>query len=650
MKRKYIIKNIAIVGIGLLSITSCDDFLDREPLNLVTPKAYFSTEDQLATYTISRYNFSTHGGWGAGTFLNDNSTDNQASVDGSVAYIPGDWRVPSQGGNWSFGYIRNINYFLQEVLPKYEAGKITGDPAMIKHYIGEAYFLRAKEYFSKLKDYGDFPIIKEVKSDDEEKLIEASKRRPRNEVARFILEDLSKAEEMLKDGPVAGKNRISKQVAQLLRSEVALFEGTWEKNFKGTAFVPKGPGWPGEGKEYLANYTIDIDSEINYFLTEAMKSADAVASRFQLTPNTHKVDVGVYQNPYFMQFSAINMAGYEEVLLWRQYSPKYVGHHTMHYLNGGARTGYTRSYVETFLMKNGLPIYAPNSGYHGDNLLKDVRADRDERLQLFMKIPGDVMTTDKEVLVGVPGILDLAERKSTTGYEIRKGMFPENKYLSDVESVMGSLVYRASEAYLNYIEAQYTRDNSLNSTSLKYWKAIRERAGLPADPYITINATDLNQEKDWAKYTAGKMLTDKIMYNIRRERRVEFIAEGKRYDDLRRWRSLEQLHNYQVEGFKLWGPMKEWYKDNKGASLLKARPENNPNVSPQSASEYLRPYQITEGGNRLFNGLNWTMAHYLNPIAYLHLALTSNDGTGTNSTIYQNPYWPTEANGAPTSN
>lgn len=44
--------------------------------------------------------------------------------------------------------------------------------------------------------------------------------------------------------PSGGKNRLSKDCAILLKSRVALYEGSWLKNFKGTAFVPNGPGWP----------------------------------------------------------------------------------------------------------------------------------------------------------------------------------------------------------------------------------------------------------------------------------------------------------------------------------------------------------------------------------------------------------------------
>lgn len=42
--------------------------------------------------------------------------------------------------------------------------------------------------------------------------------------------------------------RINADAAILLKSRVALFEGTWLKYFKNTAFVPNGDGWPGKAK------------------------------------------------------------------------------------------------------------------------------------------------------------------------------------------------------------------------------------------------------------------------------------------------------------------------------------------------------------------------------------------------------------------
>src|SRR5690606_27508860 len=121
----------------------------------------------------------------------------------------------------------------------------------INHYVGEAYFLRAFSYFQKLQELGDFPIITDIFPDDREVLTAASERRPRNEVARFILQDLDHAIELLGNtAPNGGKNRLGKMAAYLFKSRVALFEGTWLKYFKGTPFVPGGNGWPGAAKDY----------------------------------------------------------------------------------------------------------------------------------------------------------------------------------------------------------------------------------------------------------------------------------------------------------------------------------------------------------------------------------------------------------------
>lgn len=656
MIKKNLLKNSMIFLFLVGILTSCNDYLDREPLSDVTPEDFFENEGDLGSYIVSRYNFPTHAGFSAGTFISDNGTDNQAAPGGNDRWVPGELRVGTNGGAWDFGQIRQINYFLNTVEQKQSEGEISGSETNINHYIGEGYFLRAYEYFGKLKALGDFPIVTEILPDEKDSLVIASERRPRNEVARFIIEDLNKAIELLKPNPVEGKNRISREVALLLKSRVGLFEGTWETYHKGTAFVPGNSDWPGAEADYLSGFSINIDEEIDYFLTEAMEAAEEVADMVSLTPNVHPSDFKskeIFSNPYFIMFGANDMSSYDEVLLWRQYNSDYVEHRTQDYLGeGGAATGYTRSLVESYLMKNGLPIYASGSGYDGDQTLDKVRQNRDERLQLFLRIPGDDLEEDPEDnihIAGLPNLLDIPERKSTTGYEVKKGLGGDSDYyVSSRASVTGSLVFRASEAYLNYIEAVYVRDGSLDGTAIGYWKELRNRAGVSDDIEKTISATDLSQEDDWAKYSKGQLI-DRTLFNIRRERRNEFIAEGMRYDDLRRWRALDHLSNYQIEGFNLWDEIYKEYVDSKGNSRLKSSDDSSdPNVSPKSKSNYIRPYQIQTSNNKFYEGYNWTEAHYLEPIAYRHFLLTS-DGDPENSVIYQNPYWSIQSGSTPIS-
>lgn len=648
----------AFIAVAIIGFSSCEDYLDRSPLSNVTPTDYLWREADLAAYSVGRYNFSTHGGWGVGTFGNDNHTDNQATAGYSSRWTPGEWRVPQSGGSWDFSNIRQCNYFIETVVPRWEENQLTGNTDNIRHYIGEIYFLRAYEYFNKVQAFGDFPIITNTLPDEAAALVEASKRRPRNEVARFVVADLEKAIDLLQTTPPGGTNRISKYAAYLFLSRVALHEATWLTYHKGTAHVPGGAGWPGQGK--VDGFSINIDTEIDYFLDKAIQAADAVASAIPLVNNTLDDGYNSSANPYFTMFGSSDLNGYSEVLLWRAYDPaKGINHNVNHYVNqNGGNTGFTRGFVDNFVMSNGLPIYAAGSGYQGDDYLSDVKADRDSRLQLFMKTPGDLRYTDltsadgSAIKEGYPDIIGLQETRYVTGYALKKGLSYNAKESEGSLGSTGSIVFRAVEAYLNYIEASYLKNGNLDSKADAYWRAIRERAGVNPDYTVTIAATDMSQEalNDFAAYSAGQLLSDKTLYNIRRERRCELMAEGLRYFDLKRWRALDQLIStpYIIEGFKIWGPMQDWYVDEEGnTQLIEAgTPDKTANVSQSAESSYLRPYRINLAATNLVrDGYGWAKAHYLEPIATQHFQITASDPTdNTTSVIYQNPYWPISPN------
>jgi SusD family. len=660
--RSKIILLLFAGALGFLS--SCDDYLDEKPQSYLTPEQYLTDESHLAAYTIARYGvFPTHGNWSFGTFGIDAGTDNMASDGYDNKYVPGQYKVDQNGGDWSFGDIYQCNYFLNKVVPRLKTNMITGNIDNIKHYIGEMYMIRAYVYFTKLQALGDFPIIKTALPDNQEILAAASKRAPRNEVARFIIQDLDSAITLMKTvAPDGKKNRLSKYCALQLKSRVALFEGTWLKYFKGTAFVPNGPNWPGKSKDYNASYQYpsgSIDNEINYFLDQAIASSKEVADAFPLVNNNMVLQQSTSDavNPYFSMFSDVDMSGYSEVLLWRKYDKGLgITHNVPVYAQSGNRAiGLTRGMVEGFLMANGLPIYATGSGYAGDDQISDVRKNRDGRLWLFLKEPGQ-----KNVLypssVGdhatpielTPAItISDAERKYTTGYAIRKGLNYDAAQCGNGQGYTGSIVFRAVEAYLNYMEAYYERFGSLDANAEGYWKAIRNRAGVDPDFNKTIDATDLSKEaaNDWGVYSAGQMV-DKTLYNIRRERRCELMAEGLRFMDIKRWRAMDQMisTSYHIEGFKLWGgTIQTWYN----ASDLKYGIGDASNVSAPSLSAYLRPYEKTPT-SLAYNGYRWNMAHYLSPIAAQHFLITSKDGKdASTSPIYQNPGWSTTPNTAP---
>ena len=442
MKNAYKISAFLI----LVTLTGCNDWLTKEPMSSVTPEQYFTTESAILTFVDGRYTdiLPGHGGWSSttgwdyGLFQTDATTDNQISASTPGDKYLGLWLTPQTGGDYGFGNIYNCNWFFNQVLPKYEAGEISGVKANIDHYIGEMYFLRAYSYFSKLRHIGDYPIVTEPLQDSREALITASKRAPRDSVARFILADLDRAISLM-EGTSMPNTRISADAARLLKSRVALFEGSWLKNFQGTPFVPCTPEWPGMQKEYTRNYVFphgDVQAEANWFFQQAMDAAEPIASAAQLTENTGTVQQTETDapNPYMDMFSSESLFDNPEVILWCAYGSNLVGHSVVYYAQrGNGGTGVTRGLVDSYLMKDGLPIYA-STLYKGDDTFAHVRTDRDTRLSCFLKEPGQhnyvFPTTEANSAIEIEpwplpkGVVETY----ATGYSLRKG----NSYHSAV--------------------------------------------------------------------------------------------------------------------------------------------------------------------------------------------------------------------------
>lgn len=664
MKLNNISKALMLLAISG-TLASCNDFLDQEPKSNVTPESYYKAEDQVMACANSLYgNLPSHG-YGYGLYSSDVNTDNQANRGSDGKYLDGQWKVGLNNGNWSWGTIRDINYKLNTCLANFEAGKVSGNSDNIRQYIGEMYFFRAWVYFGMLKTWGDFPIVTEALTDNEQTLVDSEKRQPRNEVARFILSDLDKAIEYMKDNFETRHTRLSKDVAILVKSRVALYEGTFLNYFKGTPFVPNGEGWPGKTKSYNANYQYpsgNIDNEIQYFLKTAAESAEIIADKYKadLTENNGIVPQKEGDsNPYFEMFGTTDMSKYKEVLLWRQYDATQgvsnIIEDAVQRNNYG--TGVTRSMVESFLMADGKPIYAQHDGYtYDDNSITKVAENRDPRLAIFLKTPGqincyknmDYAQGDRYIDVE-PEYPDITNGDAenwlyVTGYCLRKGGTFDRKQCEKNKSNNASCCFRAREALLNYMEAQYMLTHSLSGKVLEYWKIIREKAGFKGaaiDPNTTIAATDMSKETlDWGAYSAGKLLSDPVLYNIRRERRDEMMGEALRWMDLQRWRALDQMMTtrYHVEGMKLWNSdMTHFYNftaaDYDGSNTAK--------TSSPELSNYLRPYEKNmTTGNLYRNGYTWHMAHYLQPLPIKEMQLTAPDhATVTDSPLYQNPYW-----------
>ena len=624
----YILSTICLMG-----MTSCDSFLEREPLDFGNEETYFKTADDLKIFVNDIYSILPKNVqlWG-GLYSEDITSDNQCAVGAQSLFYKGDKKTVAVGNSqWNFSNLRTINYYINKTESKVADGTINGEDAMVKHYLGEGYFFRAWDYFRLLRNFGDVPIVKEMVPDNQAVLTEKSKRAPRNEVARFILEDLDKAAGMLQqNAPESG--RITRDAALALKSRVALYEGTWEKYHAGTCFVPGNAKWPGNST--WPNYQFpsgSAENEVNFFLEEAIKAAQIVADSRSLDADY----AGMFTN-------GDAFADNDEVILARYYKKGVIVHSCSAYLKGGGGCNLTRAAVNTYLMANGLPIYAENSGYQGDRTSWHEVQGRDNRLAQTIRPAGFIKETkmvdgknvNDTIYYYKPNIgLSNAWEKATTGYELEKWVSKDEAQRKQDQCTTAVPLLRAAECYLDYIEAYYERYGNLGGNCDRYWKALRQRAGVDADYQKSIAATNLEQENDLAVWSRGQKV-DNTLYSIRRERRSELMAEGLRLNDLKRWRTLDNMIDYQPEGINFWEEVFNMYS-------AKERDENM--VSQKSVSTYVRPLQIN-ATSAAYSGYTFPKQHYLEPIPISEFLLTG-AGDASKSPLYQNPGWPRDADG-----
>lgn len=624
----YILSMICLMG-----TTSCDSFLEREPLDFGNEETYFKTADDLKIFVNDIYSILPKNNqlWG-GLYSEDCTSDNQCAVGAQNLFYKGDKKTVAVGSSqWNFSNLRTINYFINKTESKIADGTLNGNDALVKHYLGEGYFFRAWDYFRLLRNFGDVPIVKEMVPDNQAVLTEKSVRAPRNEVARFILEDLDKAAEMLqKNAPESG--RVTYDAAMALKARVALYEGTWERYHAGTCFVPGNSKWP--GSTTWPNFQFpsgSAENEVNFFLDEAIKAAQIVADARPLNADY----AGMFT-------SGTAFADNDEVIFARYYKKGVIVHSCSAYLKAGGGCNLTRAAVNTYLMANGLPIYAEESGYQGDLTSWHEVQGRDQRLVQTIRPAGFIRETkvvdgknvNDTIYYHKPNIaISNAWEKATTGYELEKWVSKEDAQRLQDQCTTAVPLLRAAECYLTYIEAYYERHGQLGGNCDRYWKALRQRAGVDPDYNKSIAATDLEKENDLAIYSRGQVI-DKTLYNIRRERRCELMAEGLRLNDLKRWRTLDSMVDYQPEGINFWDEVFKMYKSSERDEKV---------VSQSSISKYIRPLQISST-SAAYGGYTFPKQHYLEPIPISEFLLTGG-GDASKSPIYQNPGWPQDADG-----
>lgn len=505
---KNIIKLCVFSLVVLLS--SCEDYLDRTPLDEVSELDFYQTPSDIQAAVNGFYNDLS--GWASESvgfnILPDSYTDMGTAESPSNGISGLSYEIPSSASNsvWSFDEVREVNWLLDHV------DQAEGEATQINQYIGEAYFFRAHYYFELLKRYGDVPIFTQYFDDtDLDNIYKA--RDPRNEVADFIISDLTTAIDLLQSFPAVEPNRISKEAAQLFKARVALFEGTWERYHSGTAFGVDG-------------------SDGSSFLQIAADAAEDV------------IDSGIFSlhSDYLTLFNQVGLSGNSEVMLWRDYSVEQSQTNVIQ-KSWPNRCGYTKFAVDSYLCTDGQPI-SVSPLFQGNDDLSTIENNRDSRLAALIMVPGDLILDDPDDandVVWTNPDFSLANA-GNTGYESQKYRNPviDDSNNGDFSIITSRIIMRYAEALLIFAEAKAELGTISQGDLDKSINLLRTRVSMPG---ITLGGITI--DPNWPNY--GYNLSD-ILYEVRRERSVELMAEGFRGNDLYRWRAHELFDNDQPRG------------------------------------------------------------------------------------------------------
>ena len=471
-----------------LSITSCQDVLDKHDLNVLDGQIW-EDEAQAALYINNLY-VKNMPDVGDGFGENSQVTDETWSADQTYTDIIYGFKTASDINSVTvlhkdkYELIRRINIALEGL----ENSSL--DAELKAPLEGQALFFRAWRYWELIKLYGGIPVVKTVQDPYNDDLnVPRSKT---SEAINAVVADLDAAIEKL---PVdwiltEDKGRITRGAAAAFKGRVLL---TWASPL----FNPNNnqDRWQ---RAYDANVqAIDILSQMN-------------------------VPSGLY--PDFEDIFTVDVVNNREAIIYKRYSLSAGNDYTHSWESrvrppsGGGNGGFSPTWelVKAFPMLNGKLINEPGSGYDSTYFWNN----RDPRFYATVGYNGSQWTMNGRVESNIWTFRNIKEnnRVPATGFYNKKATDPLIAREDISQTSTAWIELRYAEVLLNFAEAA----NELGKTSeaLEKIRLVRERAGI---------------ESGGGEFgISNSVTTDELRERIMVERQVEFAFENKRYWDLRR--------------------------------------------------------------------------------------------------------------------
>lgn len=523
-----------IIGVCMLSFTSCSDVLDVAPDGRMSMDEIFQDPELTASYFSNCFNYIPRRGIrGCYFFSNANlglSDEGWDCDDGGGIGVPTVYKgmasassfhpdyvfdVGFDGNYWEryFTQIRMLNQFLEKI-PTAAVNK-EADRA---RWTAEAHVLRAFFYMELLRYYGGVPITTEVYSLDYD--YSQLRRASFVDGAKQVISDcqvaLSSSALPWRITTNTEQWRLSKAVAAAIQSQAALYAASPLNN----------------GGEDLWNWAYEINAESLKLLKENGYELYTKLNNPSLFPSAYE--------EYFGLPADLEPTPRDRETIWQNFDNET----DQRFVNGVPSDGCyktgvvpTQDLVDAYdMLETGKPVldlkrpyadekkltpnYVPGSGYNE----RDPYTGRDPRFYASVfyngasRFIGDNVPSTIETFIG-----GNCERRNSgsdhtrTGYYTKKKLHPHSTNLHGVDGGR-TKYYRLGEVYLNVAEAAIEKGTPESiQEGMALINDIRHRAGFAKE--VDLKATSKEEAR---------------LY-LRHERQVELAFEEHRYFDTRRW-------------------------------------------------------------------------------------------------------------------
>ncbi|MGE5347860.1 MAG: RagB/SusD family nutrient uptake outer membrane protein [Actinomycetota bacterium] len=512
MKRKLTV----IIALVALFLGGCEDFLDRPSLTTMNDQNYWTSENNLRLFANGfyiNYFVGYNSAWGVdyaplrGYYFADDFT--QAGKQQSFETQPPSSRASTSetptmmitycGPSWNFAYVRKSNLFLERI-NKMKDTYITTEA--YNHWSAVARFFRGYEYSRLVSVFGNVPYYDRVILDTETDLLYKD-RDSRTLVMDAVYDDFAYvlANMRLNDGSAQYLNRY---IAAGFISRLMLFEGTWQK------------------------YHLNNTEKAQKYLQMAVDAANIVMASGKYS----------FTSDFRSLFGSFDLANNKEVILYRHYDATVgVTHHIASYANTTESQPQAANLdlAKSFICADGQ-VYQSSTLPNAAKLdFTSMIATRDPRFEATfwdkpMKEAATLLLSDKFI-----------DRIGPTYY----GRTYPAEYGSNTNT-NDAPVMRLGEVVLNWIEAkaelatmggpavtQADIDASINAIRTRPLDAAAIAKGIQKTAPMSLASLPNDPDRD-ADVPA-------LIWEIRRERRMEFVFEHSRLLDIKRWKKLNYM-------------------------------------------------------------------------------------------------------------